>query len=330
MFTRPEELTDADVAEAVAAGWGVRADEIGYAAVGFGSHHWRITAMGTHRFATVDDLTAKRWSADEPLDRPRSRLIAALTTARALSDAGLAFVVAPLPSRDGEIVRPIGERYAVAVYPFVEGTTHAWGPYPTDAERDAVVDLLTVLHRAPASASSSALPDDLVIASRDALTAALGDTRTPWGPGPFAEPARHLLGRHATAVRAALARYDALAAGVAARRQRWVLTHGEPHRGNTIVTAVGTLLIDWDTTLFAPPERDLWSLVDADPTVAERYAAATGVTPDGDALELYALRWELTDISIYVGEFRRPHRDTQDAGAAWAGLQAALEPPARG
>ncbi len=34
-----------------------------------------------------------------------------------------------------------------------------------------------------------------------------------------------------------------------------VLTHGEPHPGNTLMTNGGWVVVDWDTTLIA--ERDL-------------------------------------------------------------------------
>ncbi len=59
-----------------------------------------------------------------------------------------------------------------------------------------------------------------------------------------------------------------------------MLTHGEPHRGNTIVTATGVVLVDWDTCLLAPPERDLWLLVGEEPGIRERYATRTGTTLD--------------------------------------------------
>ena len=58
-----------------------------------------------------------------------------------------------------------------------------------------------------------------------------------------------------------------------------VLTHGEPHPGNTMLTADGWVLIDWDTALAAPPERDLWSLDPGDGSVLDAYARLTGVTP---------------------------------------------------
>jgi aminoglycoside phosphotransferase (APT) family kinase protein len=37
-----------------------------------------------------------------------------------------------------------------------------------------------------------------------------------------------------------------------------VITHGEPHPGNLMVTDRGPVLIGWDTVGLARPERDLW------------------------------------------------------------------------
>ena len=55
--------------------------------------------------------------------------------------------------------------------------------------------------------------------------------------------------------------YDALVAGDGRRTDaEVVLTHGEPHPGNTMRTEDGWRLIDWDTARIAPPERDLWSI----------------------------------------------------------------------
>jgi len=61
-----------------------------------------------------------------------------------------------------------------------------------------------------------------------------------------------------------MAHYDALVVSVGASREPMVITHGEPHRANTIVTTAGVALIDWDTALLARRERDLWMLIDED------------------------------------------------------------------
>jgi hypothetical protein len=44
------------------------------------------------------------------------------------------------------------------------------------------------------------------------------------------------------------------------------------------------LLIDWDTALIGPPERDLWSLEPGDGTILREYEQATGVAADPDLL----------------------------------------------
>ena len=105
-----------------------------------------------------------------------------------------------------------------------------------------------------------------------------------------------------------------------------VLTHGEPHCANTITTPEGPVLVDWDTALLAPPERDLWALIDEDSSIADAYTHRSGIAVEPDAEQLYRLWWDLCEISLYVAEFRRPHRDTEDVRVAWRGLAKHLDP----
>jgi aminoglycoside phosphotransferase (APT) family kinase protein len=52
----------------------------------------------------------------------------------------------------------------------------------------------------------------------------------------------------------------------------WVVTHGEPHRGNVIRDPRGGVyLVDWDTTLIAPRERDLRMVLDRELTGWDEY-----------------------------------------------------------
>jgi hypothetical protein len=68
----------------------------------------------------------------------------------------------------------------------------------------------------------------------------------PWHGGPYSEPARQLLARHAPLLGRALARFDELVRE-AAGSEPVVITHGEPHPGNILRAAGGMYLIDWDT-----------------------------------------------------------------------------------
>ena len=124
-------------------------------------------------------------------------------------------------------------------------------------------------------------------------------------------------------MRALLDEYDALVAD--ADRTRFVVTHGEPHRANTVVTPErGVVLVDWDTVLLAPPERDLWRLVGEDPQVRGRYESRTGVVLGDDLLRAHALRWDLADVALAVRDLHAPHVDDEDTRTSWAALRSVV------
>jgi spectinomycin phosphotransferase/16S rRNA (guanine(1405)-N(7))-methyltransferase len=324
MLTRPGDLSDAELLSSLAEGWDLNVASLEYRAVGFGSHHWCATDTGGHRwFLTVDDLDAKRISAEEPLETAFERLQGALATARALRDAGAAFVVSPIPARDGPVVRRISTRYALALYPHIDGRSGPGG-YESVADRLAVLDLIVRVHTSPDTLTRNTPVDDFAVARRDELMRALDDLARPWHEGPYAEPTRRLLSGHAAEITSRLDRYDQLAAEARDQRHRVVLTHGEPHSGNVMVTATGRMLIDWDTTMIAPPERDLWTLESSDGTVAETYTKVTGTPVLSSMLDLYRLRWDLTEVALYTRLFRRPHIDDANARESWEDLSSYL------
>ncbi|HUF34127.1 MAG TPA: aminoglycoside phosphotransferase family protein [Acidimicrobiales bacterium] len=309
------------MADALAVGWDLPVTSVAYLPVGFGSHHWSVrTGSGERWFLTVDDLEAKRHSADEPPTRGHARLDAALRTARELRDAGLDFVVAPVPTSDGELLVPIDDRYVAALYPHIDGCGHGYGEYDSDTDRREVVDLLVALHTTAVETAPGAGHEDYSIRTRDDLEQALDDTGQPWDSGPYAMRARLLLAERAPLVDALLRRYDELVASATGDPDHLAITHGEPHAANTMSTDAGRVLIDWDTALIGPPERDLWMVIDeGDPLVAT-YEARTGTRVAGALLELYRMLWDLTEIAGYVTYFRAQHTDTSDAAESWVNL----------
>ncbi|WP_460493993.1 phosphotransferase family protein [Dactylosporangium cerinum] len=142
--------------------------------------------------------------------------------------------------------------------------------------------------------------------------------------GPYARLAAELLAGHREALAGLLARYDELVLDSHGEPVRAVLTHGEPHSGNTMLTPSGWRLIDWDTVLISPPERDLWLIEPGDGSIFSAYAAATGVLPRPSTIMLYQLRWALTDIAVEVRRFRRPHTGTADDLEGWEILRSVV------
>ena len=325
MLTPPDGLSEGMLTSAIARGWDADVSSMAYRAVGFGSHHWEaVDDAGARWFVTVDELQTKQRSLDEPLAAAFGRLRASLWAARDLRDGGAAFVVAPVLTRDGEPVARLDDRLTLALYPFVDGQSFTWGEFATPEQRRGMLDLIVGVHTAPAAARRHAAHDAVTVLHRDELELALAggpDAADVADCGPYARPAAGLVAEHAAGQRRALARYDELAATARSRLSGRVLTHGEPHPGNVMLTASGWVLIDWDTVLVAPPERDLWSLDPGDGSVLRRYADATGVTPRRWLLELYRLRWDLADIAVTVSRFRRPHPGSEDDEKSWGGLR---------
>jgi len=149
---------------------------------------------------------------------------------------------------------------------------------------------------------------------------ALHERDRPWTGGPFAEPARQWLRDHHAEVRDRLADATRLIGQMATREDPLVVTHGEPHPGNTITTTSGLVLIDWDTVGLAYPERDLWMMAD-DPALLEHYAAITGRGLDPRAIALHDLGWKLSDLAGYLEVFRSPHDRSADTTHAWNVLE---------
>lgn len=325
MLTPPPDLREADLVDVLAREWALAVAWLSYQPLGFGSHHWEVRDhAGTPWFVTADELINKRMSLDEPLDVAFGRLSAALAAATDLRDHGRGFVVAPIPARTGEPLIRANQWFGVALYPFVNGQSFTWGELGADGHRRAVLDLVVAVHTAPAAARRRALTDDYAIAHRDELEVAMTGSGVP-ECGPYAGQASALIARNAEPIRRLLARYDALTRLSRSQPSRTVLTHGEPHPGNTMLTADGWRLIDWDTALIAPPERDLWSLDPGDGSFLAAYAEATGVPPVASALDLYRIRWDLADIAFVLSRFRRPHQGSLDDEKSWQLLRSLVE-----
>ena len=325
MFTRPDAIEDATIIAALRDGWGFAAVSVEYLPVGFGSHHWVARAAdGERRFVTVDDLASRDFLGSQPREAFHG-LTKAFATAQALRDTGLDWVVGPCIGTRGQVLTWLLEPYSIAVFPYAHGVTTA--RYESEAERSGVIDLLAGLHAHTHLVVGIARRETFAVPNRADLEAAIASVSSPWTSGPYAEPARALLREHLDGVQRHLAEYDRLVAEAPGDPNGWTITHGEPHSSNVMRTEAGLRLIDWDTTLVAPPERDLWMLVDsATQPEALRYTAATGRAVEPRRLRLYALWWDLCEIAIYIAGFRKPHDDTEDAAESWDNLQHFITP----
>jgi spectinomycin phosphotransferase len=276
---RPPGVSDADVLAAVRTHWDGDAGDVEHLPVGFDAHHWRARVKGRPALFVTLDATSHE----------------AAYAAAAVLAFRLDFVVAGLPTHDLAYSVPVGGG-ALSCTPWV------WGERPADARETAEATAAT-LARLHAVTPPPDLPrwEPLVVPD---VAATLGE---PWDGGPLGERARSAVADHLDDVAAWTDRHHVLAA--AAEDRPWVVTHGEPHVRNQLVTPVRTLLIDWESVRLAPAERDLrWLPPDLRPDA------------DPEMVELFDLEWRLDEISQYAALFSGHHTGGPDDETALAGL----------
>lgn len=286
--TPPEDLTDSDVLRVVRDGWAPRASTATYLPVGFGSHHWAVSAPDGHRwFVSADDVRAPGTF---------ETLAGAFAVAAAARSSGVDGAHGPLHALGGDLVVVVG-RWAVSVQSWVDGAVGRFGDRWSEDDANALVRLLADVHATPPVGAPHEDPGIPGRAELEVALAAAADGRRP-GEGPFAGAVGALLGRCRPRVWDALRDLDAAGPPDPARL---VVTHGEPHPGNVVRASSGLVLVDWDTARLAEPERDLW-LVAARTSVdvTGLYEQLTGRCVDAALMRGRALRWALLDVASFV------------------------------
>ena len=309
----PPDLDNLELADALASSWGLDIGHLLYLPKGHGSYHWFIETPTGRYFVTVDDLGIKPWLGGSP-DSTFEGLEAAYDSALALHrQAHLSFVVAPITQLSGGTALRLSERYALTVFPFMDGEPGVWGDPIGPTDHEQLLRLLAELHRSTLAAASRAPRYGVVLPGRAVLEAALEDLDSPWIGGPFSEAARRELAAHAGVVDDWIVAFDRLAGLVDKAGCEQVITHGEPHPRNLIRGDNSVLLVDWDTVGLAPPERDLWMFDDGSPDILGAYVEATGRGVDETTISLFRLAWTLSDIAAFVALFRSDHGRNQGA-----------------
>ena len=253
---------------------------------------------------------AYRLEAAEPVFLKVRRGPAALPgllAPRYVRDHGIDGVLAPLPTRDGDLWATLGD-FTVTLQPFAAGRD-AWDSGLSDAQWEAFGELLRRVHDLP-------VPDDL--AAHLVVEQFIPDyleympelTARVHGPPPDDPLAADLVAcwrEHEATIDALLPHAAALGERLRRAGLPRVLCHADAHLGNVLSGDDGRLwLIDWDSAAFAPRERDLMFVIGgiAAGQVSERqtelFLRGYGpVAPDPAALAYYRCAWALQDLASF-------------------------------
>ena len=97
----------------------------------------------------------------------------------------------------------------------------------------------------------------------------------------------------------------------------YVVTHGEPGVHNQWLARGRTWLLDWESLLLAPRERDLATLV----------REGRDVDHDPQLVRLFDLEWRLSEIWAFASWLQGPHTGDADDRTALGGLTDELTRP---
>lgn len=292
MLERPPDVTDEEVLDLVRTHWEPAADAVQHLPVGWGAHHWRVDVAGASTlFATLDPDLPRHTAAS---------LEGAYAAAAALE---LDFVWASVPRLDGGYTVPCGSRTA-SVTRWLEG-------HRPEESAPELPDILAALHSAPAPGTARAwsteIPPDLGDRIRDLL-------QQPWA-GALGPAARELLSRHLTRM-GGWAREHARLVDIA-DPTTYVVTHGEPGVHNQWRAGDHIWLLDWESLVLAPRERDLATLVHE----------GRDVDHDPRMVRLFDLEWRLSEIWSFAQWLQGPHDGGAGDHGALGGLTDELTRP---
>jgi spectinomycin phosphotransferase len=177
---------------------------------------------------------------------------------RFLHDRGIAQVIPPMETRDGRLWTRM-DAYAVILSPFVTGR-NGWEEPLSDRQWVDFGSALNGLHTAVAPQSlTQRIPRETYTPHwRDMVREFQARAEDTTFPDPVAAKTAAFLRDNRDVITDLVRRAERLGDTLRAQSLPYVVCHADIHAGNVLLAADGALyIVDWDTLLFAPKERDL-------------------------------------------------------------------------
>jgi spectinomycin phosphotransferase len=252
-----------------------------------------------------------------------------------LSDQGLAHIIAPLATRAGQLWTDLAA-FKVILYPFVAGHNG----YEIDLSDQQWIEFGAALQRIHSVTLPPALRSRIQRETyspkwREAVRAVLARLETDTYDEPVAANVSAFLQTKRAEVLDLVERTDRCARALQAHSPEFVLCHSDLHAGNVLIAADGSFcLVDWDSPILAPKERDLMYAGGGQfgatriPGEEERlFYQGYGRTPiDPGALAYYRYERIVEDIAVYCEQLLLSNEGGPDREQALRYLMSNFEP----
>jgi spectinomycin phosphotransferase len=258
-----------------------------------------------------------------------------LSAPRLFSDRGIRQVIAPLPTRSQQLWTDLDD-FKLAAFPFVEGRDG----YDADLQDHHWVDLghtLKAIHmtKLPAGFRDRLRREDYTPRWRERVRWFQQHVQQrSFADGVSAQLVALLMDRHRE-IEELVNRAEDLAAVLQRHPRPFLLCHADIHAGNVLIDGAGRLfVVDWDTLLLAPQERDLMfvgggQFGDARSPQEEEALFYQGYGPaeiDGSALVYYRCERIVEDIAAYCEQILLAEHDGPDREEGLQQLTSQFDP----
>jgi spectinomycin phosphotransferase len=246
---------------------------------------------------------------------------ASVTLPRILSGLGIRQIIAPLTASTGRLWASL-DGFKLILYPFVEGRNG----YEVGLSDQQWVDF----GRALRGVHTAAAPLELTLSIqretysaqwRENLKTFLERAAVETFDDPISIETAVFLKAKAGAIRDLITRAERLAQKLRAQSPEFVVCHSDLHAGNVLLDANDALyIVDWDSPILAPKERDLMSIGgglmgDRHTPQAEEalfYRGYGQTEVDSTALAYYRYERIIQDIAVEYEEIFLSHESHSD------------------
>ncbi|MCB9450032.1 MAG: aminoglycoside phosphotransferase family protein [Anaerolineaceae bacterium] len=244
---------------------------------------------------------------------------------RLLYDQGITPVIPPLTTHAGALWMET-DGYALAVYPFVAGQD-AYAVPMLDRHWVELGQAFQAIHAViiPPDLAGRIPRETYTSHYRDTVRRFLQTTAEATYSDPVSAGLAALLSHQHATINRIISRAESLAARLKAESSPLVLCHADMHAGNVLLDSAGGLhIVDWDTLILAPKERDLMyaggGLFPNQRTPQEEetlfYRGYSSAQPDPAGLAYYRYERIVQDIAAYCEQilYTEPHNADRAVG----------------
>ncbi len=260
---------------------------------------------------------------------------ASVAVPKFLSDAGMKYAIPPLTTRHGHLWASLPP-FNIILYPYIQGHD-AYTAKLTDAQWVEFGSALRAFHtaRIPASLTRSTPREGFSPRWRDSLCSYLARFGSETFEEPTAARLAAFLSGKSRQILSMVSRTEELARTLKRQPLHYILCHGDIHLWNLLVADDGALyIVDWDTLMFAPPERDLMfigsGLADSGRTPEQEYALfyqGYGRTDvNWRTIAYYRYARIIEDIAVYCNQVFLSRDSGQDRQVALTAVMSNFRP----